>query len=193
MDSYAISSDKKIFFMSELNKLGYSAYMVRNMVARGQLVKLHNSTYENTGYEGEDSDFIYAYAYVPDGVICLLSAAAHYGLCRKKPESIDVAVEQKRNISTLPIRPRIKLRYFEEARLETGVAQIEVCNQRVKIYDVEKTVADIIGYRNRLGIEETEVLANYLKRPDKDINKLCWYAEKLRCMRAMDRYLDRLL
>lgn len=193
MDSYAISSDKKIFFMSELNKLGYSAYMVRNMVARGQLVKLHNSTYENTEYEGEDSDFIYAYAYVPDGVICLLSAAAHYGLCRKKPESIDVAVEQKRNISTLPIRPRIKLRYFEEARLETGVAQIEVCNQRVKIYDVEKTVADIIGYRNRLGIEETEVLANYLKRPDKDINKLCRYAEKLRCMRVMDRYLDRLL
>lgn len=193
METYIIPNNKKIFFMSELNRSGFSAYMVRNMVAQGQLVKLHNSTYENTNYEGENSDIIYAYAYVPDGTICLRSAAAIYGLCKYRPDSIDVAVTQKRNVSTLPSRPNIKLRYFEYARLETGVTEMEVCNQKVKIYDIEKTVVDIVCYRNKLGIEEKEVLTNYLKRPDRDVNKLRQYSKKLRCGKTMDEYLAMLM
>lgn len=80
METHIIPGFKKIFFMSELNEFGFSAYMVRNMVAHGQLIKLNKSTYENVNYDGEESDYIYAYAYVPDGIICLLSAAVIYGL-----------------------------------------------------------------------------------------------------------------
>lgn len=189
-----IPDSKKIFFMSELNELGFSAYMVRNMVAHGQLIKLNKSTYENVNYDGEESDYIYAYAYVPDGIICLLSAAVIYDLSTYRPDDIDVAVAQKRNVSTLPDWPTIKLWYFEDTRLETGVTDIEVCNQKMKIYDIEKTVVDIVYYRNKLGIEETkEVLTNYLKRSDRDINKLCRYAGRLRCKEIMDTYLEVLL
>lgn len=194
METRIIPDFKKIFFMSELNELGFSAYMVRNMVAHGQLIKLNKSTYENVNYNGEESDYIYAYAYVPDGIICLLSAAVIYGLSTYRPDDIDVAVTQKRNVSTLPDWPTIKLWYFEDTRLEMGVTDMEICNQKIKIYDIEKTVVDIVYYRNKLGIEETkEVLTNYLKRPDRDINKLCRYAERLRCKEIMDTYLEVLL
>lgn len=194
MKTQHIPDFKKIFFMSELNELGFSAYMVRNMVAHGQLIKLNKSTYENVNYDGEESDYIYAYAYVPDGVICLLSAAVIYGLSTYRPDNIDVAVAQKRNVSTLPDWPPIKLWYFEDTRLETGVADMEICNQKMKIFDIEKTVVDIVYYRNKLGIEETkEVLTNYLKRPDRDINKLCRYAGRLRCKEIIDTYLEVLL
>lgn len=194
METHIIPNFKKIFFMSELNELGFSAYMVRNMVAHGQLIKLNKSTYENVNYDGEESDYIYAYAYVPDGIICLLSAAVIYGLSTYRPDDIDVAVTQKRNVSTLPDWPTIKLWYFEDTRLETGVTDMEICNQKMKIYDIEKTVIDIVYYRNKLGIEETkEVLTNYLKRPDRDINKLCRYAKRLRCKEIIDTYLEVLL
>lgn len=194
METKKIPDFKKIFSMSELNELGFSAYMVRNMVAHGQLIKLNKSTYENVNYDGEESDYIYAYAYVPDGTICLLSAAVIYGLSTYRPDDIDVAVAQKRNVSTLPNWPTIKLWYFEDMRLETGVIDMEICNQKIKIYDIEKTVVDIVYYRNKLGIEETkEVLINYLKRSDRDINKLCRYAERLRCKEIMDTYLEVLL
>lgn len=194
MEMHIIPDFKKIFFMSELHELGFSAYMVRNMVAHGQLIKLNKSTYENVNYDGEESDYIYAYAYVPDGIICLLSAAVIYGLSTYRPDDIDVAVKQKRNVSTLPEWPTIKLWYFGGTRLETGVTDMEICNQKIKIYDIEKTVVDIVYYRNKLGIEETrEVLTNYLKRPDRYINKLCRYAERLRCKEIMDTYLEVLL
>lgn len=194
METHIIPDFKKIFFMSELKELGFSAYMVRNMVAHGQLVKLNKFSYENVNYDGEESDYIYAYAYVPDGIICLLSAAVIYSLCTYRPDDIDVAVTQKRNVSTLPYWPTIKLWYFEKIRLEMGVTDMEVCNQKVKIYDVEKTVVDIVYYRNKLGIEEMkEVLTNYLKRPDRNINKLCRYARQLRCKEIIDTYLEVLL
>lgn len=194
METHSIPDDKKIFSMSELNRMGFSAYMIRNMVAHGQLTKLNKSTYENVNYDGEESDYIYAYAYVPDGIICLLSAAVFYGLSTYRPDGIDVAVTQKRNVSTLPEWPSIKLWYFEDVRLDTGVTTMEACNQKVKIYDIEKTVVDIVYYRNKLGIEETkEVLTNYLKRPERDINKLCRYAKQLRCKDTIDTYLEVLL
>ena len=194
METHIIPDFKKIFFMSELNELGFSAYMVRNMVAHGQLIKLNKSTYENANYDGEESDYIYAYAYVPDGIICLLSAAVIYGLSTYRSDDIDVAVTQKRNVSTLPDWPTIKLWYFEDIRLETGVTDMEICNQKIKIFDIEKTVVDIVYYRNKLGIEETkEVLTNYLKRSDRDINKLCRYSERLRCKEIIDTYLEVLL
>ena len=45
---------------------------------------------------------------------------------------------------------------------------------------MEKTVVDIISYREKVGIEETKnVLRNYLKRNDRNINKIINYAEKL--------------
>ncbi len=194
METPIIPNFKKIFFMSELNELGFSAYMVRNMVAHGQLIKLNKSTYENINYNGEESDYIYVYAYVPDGIICLFSAAVIYGLSTYTPDNINVAVAQKRNVSTLPEWPTIKLCYFEDVRLKTGVTDIEICNQKVKIYDIEKTVVDIVYYRNKLGIEETkEVLMNYLKRSDRDINKLCRYAGRLKCKKIIDTYLGVLL
>ena len=59
------------------------------------------------------------------------------------------------------------------------------------IYDVEKTVCDMIFYRNKLGFESAiEVLKNYVKRPDRNINKLMEYAKKLRCAKLLREYLE---
>jgi hypothetical protein len=59
------------------------------------------------------------------------------------------------------------------------------------IYDVEKTVCDMIFYRNKLGFEPAiEVLKNYVKRPDRNINKLMEYAKKLRCAKLLREYLE---
>ena len=60
-----------------------------------------------------------------------------------------------------------------------------------RIYDIEKTVVDIVFYREKIGIEETkEVLINYLRRKDRDLNRLVKYAEMLRCGEVMKKYLE---
>ena len=62
------------------------------------------------------------------------------------------------------------------------------------IFDIEKTVVDIIYYRNKLGIEETsEILRNYLKRRERQIDRLYKYAKLLRCEKNVRTYLEVLL
>ena len=64
--------------------------------------------------------------------------------------------------------------------METGVVQIAEGGDSFRIFDIEKTVVDIIYYRNKIGIEETsEVLRNYLKRKDRQIDRLYTYAKTL--------------
>ena len=64
-------------------------------------------------------------------------------------------------------------------------------NNRFRIYDIEKTVVDIVFYREKIGIEETkEVLTTYLHRSDRNLNRLIRYAEMLKCGDVMKMYLE---
>ncbi|HAZ06664.1 MAG TPA: hypothetical protein DCY58_11435 [Acetobacterium sp.] len=186
--------DKKIINTKELQKLGFSYYKINKFVEEGKLNRLNKSNYENCNFNGEVSDLIYVYAYAPTGVICLMSAAVYYGLSNYRPDSIDVALPRKKNITTLPDWPTFNLYYFQKERYETGILEQWTGENRFKIYDIEKTVVDIIYYRNKIGIEETkEILTKYLKKEDRNINKLYRYAERLKCSDVLKTYLEVLI
>lgn len=81
--------------------------------------------------------------------------------------------------------------YFTDDRFDAGIETIEDGKNRFRIYDIEKTVVDIVFYREKIGIEETkEVLANYLHRNDRNLNRLIRYAEMLKCGDVMKTYLE---
>lgn len=141
-----------------------------------------------------DIDFFSAEAYVPDGVICLMSAARYYELTNFLPDVVDVAIERKKKANTLPAWPEIKIFYFDDSRMNIGVTEVCEGDNRFHIFDIEKTVVDVIYYRNKIGIEETsEVLKNYLKRKDRKIDRLYAYAKRLRCEKVVRTYLEVLI
>lgn len=189
-----IPNNQMIFSSQELRNMGFSYYRINQMVEQGMLIKLNKKYYENVGFDGEESDFYYVYAYVPDGVVCLLSAAVYYNLSVYRLEAIDVAIPRNGNVSTLPDWPELKVCYFTDDRYYTGIEIIEDGKNRFRIYDIEKTVVDIVYYREKIGIEETkEVLTSYLRRSDRNLNRLVRYAEMLKCGNIMKRYLEVLL
>ena len=189
-----IPNNQMIFSSQELRNMGFSYYRINQMVEQGMLTKLNKKYYENVGFDGEESDFYYVYAYVPDGVVCLLSAAVYYNLSTYRLEAIDVAIPRNGNVSTLPDWPELNVCYFTDDRYYTGIEIIEDGKNRFRIYDIEKTVVDIVYYREKIGIEETkEVLTSYLRRSDRNLNRLIRYAEMLKCGNIMKRYLEVLL
>ena len=189
-----VSNEQLIFSIQELKDKGLSYYKINQLVKQGILIKLNKKYYENTNFDGEESDFYYAYAYVPNGVICLLSAAVHYNLSTHRPDAIDIAIPRKARVSALPEWPELKIYYFTDERFSVGAEIIEVGKNKFRIYDVEKTVVDIVFYREKMGIEETkEVLSNYLHRKDRNLNKLIRYAEMLKCEDTINKYLEVLI
>ena len=78
--------------------------------------------------------------------------------------------------------------------MDTGVVQVHDGDNVFRIFDIEKTVIDIICYRNKIGIEETaEVIRNYLKRSDRQLDRLYAYSQKLKCEKILRTYLEVLL
>lgn len=84
-----------------------------------------------------------------------------------------------------------KVGYFTDDRFDVGIETVKDGNNRFRIYDIEKTVVDIVFYREKIGIEETkEVLITYLQRSDRNLNRLIRYAEMLKCGDVMKMYLE---
>ena len=186
-----LQNDQMIFSVQDLKDKGFSYYKIKQMVDKGKLIKLNKKYYKNANFDGEESDFYYAYAFVPCGVVCLLSAAVYYNLSTYRPDAIDVAIPRKSKVSTLPDWPELHICYFTDERYNAGIVTIEDGNNRFRIYDIEKTVVDIVFYREKIGIEETkEVLTTYLNRSDRNLNKLIRYAEMLKCGDVMKKYLE---
>ena len=187
----AIAENKKFITTAELKDMGYSYYKIGKLEEQGILSRVNRSTYENLTYKGDENDFFSAEAFVPNCVICLMSAARYYELTNFLPDAVDVAIERKKKVNTLPEWPEIRIFYFDTSRMNIGVTEVRDGDNCFHIFDIEKTVVDIIYYRNKIGIEETsEVLRNYLKRRDRQIDRLYAYAKRLRCEKIVRTYLE---
>ena len=190
----SIPRTKKFITTAELKNMGYSYYKIGRFEETGVLQRVNRTTYENLAFNGDENDFFSAEAFVPNGVIGLMSAARYYELTTFLPDVVDVAIERKKKVNTLPEWPAIRIYYFNSARMEIGVREVSEDGNTFHIFDIEKTVIDIIYYRNKVGIEETsEVLNNYLKRRERQIDKLYAYAKQLRCEKVVRTYLEVLL
>ncbi len=186
-----LPEDQMIFSMQELKEKGFTQYKVSKLVHEGKLIKLNKSFYENAEYRGEESDFYYAEAYAPKGVICLLSAAVYYHLTTFIPDAVDVAIPRKAKVSTMPDWPQMKVHYYTDDRHEFGITTVKEGRNEFQIYDMEKTVVDIVFYREKVGIEETkEILVTYLKRKDRNLNRLLKYADLMKCGKELRHYLE---
>ncbi|MCR4839034.1 MAG: type IV toxin-antitoxin system AbiEi family antitoxin domain-containing protein [Eubacterium sp.] len=190
----AIPSNCHFISVNELAELGLSYYKINRLVKAGQLVKVNKSMYENTNFAGDETDFSIVSAFAPKGVFCMMSAARYHGLTTFLLDAVDVAIERTMKISTLPDWPNVNIWYFSEKRYSKGISEASDIGGTFRIYDIEKTVVDILYYRNKVGIEETkEIIKNYLQREDRNLIQLRRYADELGCKKILETYLEVLL
>ena len=62
------------------------------------------------------------------------------------------------------------------------------------VYDREKAVCDAIRHRNKVGVDiAAEVIKNYMKQKDRNLDKLLHYANMLKAEEQLQQYLSVLL
>jgi predicted transcriptional regulator of viral defense system len=168
--------------------------MINRMIEENIVKKINSNTYENLSYEIDESDYLYVSGYVDEGVVCLMSAAVYHNISTFRMSQVDVAIKQKSKVAILPDWPSIGIFYFSNQRYNLGMLAIPIEGGSFKIYDMEKTVCDLLSYRNKYGLEDSlAVLKNYLRREDRNIDKLIVYSKKLRCYNILIKYLEVLL
>ena len=61
----------------------------------------------------------------------------------------------------------------------------------VNVYDVERCVCDAVKFRNKVGMDVcSEIINNYLERPERNISRLMDYARILRVSATLEKYLE---
>lgn len=160
------------------------------LIQAGTIKQVRRGLYRWEGMASWESDLPEIARMIPIGVFCLYSAAEFHGLITYQPWQHHVAVVRTAKV-TLPPGENIKIYYWSAPLMEFGVQRTSIGGVDVKIFDVERTVCDLVKFRNKTGKDTMlEAIKNYLKRPGKDISRLLSYARALRVEKIIIPYLE---
>lgn len=127
---------------------------------------------------------------VPSGIVCLHNAWTYYQLSTVVPPAFCIAIEAKRKVS-IPKTLPIQLYYWKKEYLEIGVKTESISGFDVRITDMERSVCDAVKYRNKIGLDVcSEVIRNYLRKPNRNLSRLMEYAQELRVINTLKNYLE---
>ena len=122
------------------------------------------------------------------------SALYFHDLSDRIPIVLDITVPFGYN-GSLRTLDNTQLHYVKKDVFELGQITIKSpFGMEIKIYDIERTICDIIKSKNKIDIEIfVKALQKYSKSRNKDLNKLMRYAKKLNIEKKVREYMEVLL
>jgi predicted transcriptional regulator of viral defense system len=130
---------------------------------------------------------------IPKGVICLVSALSFHGVGTQIPHEVNVALLRGSSQPRLEYPP-IHLYWFAGEAFTEGVAEHSIDNMQVRVYGIEKTIADCFKYRNRIGLDVClEALKDYRAKKKFNVDLLMHYCRICRVEKVIRPYMETLL
>lgn len=158
------------------------------MKDKGLIEKVAAGIYIDTN-KIEDNYYTFSLS-MPNVIYSHMTALYFHGLSIKAPNDIyDITVKRSYNSNHLK---KHNVFYVSDDIYELGLTEVETpMGNKVKVYDIERCICDIIRSKNRMDFEHIKYsVREYLKRKDKDLVKLSLYAEKLGVKEAVMDYVS---
>jgi len=137
----------------DVAQAGVHSQELTRLVADGTLERVSPGRYRLASAEvTEHHALVLATAAAPDGVICLLSALAFHKIGTQLPAEAWLAIERGQRapkVNDLALR----IIRFSGPAFHEGIEIHKVDRQRIRVYSVAKTLADLFKARNRVGID----------------------------------------
>lgn len=180
---------------SELIKGGVRWEDLYRLRDEGALIELSRGIYRVADMPATAHlDLVAVCRRVPDGMICLNSAASFWDLTDEMPDSVHVAIARGRH------RPRIaypstRVHVFAAEKFTLGrVHQPVDAAESITVSSRERTVVDLLRLRARVGRDVAlTALRAYLRRQDAKPGELLALARQLRIGSVMSEVLEPLL
>src|SRR3989338_3127073 len=168
--------DHTIVTVGEGRKLGINPMMLSRLTANGMIYRVEHGVYTRQMDWLTDhlKKYIVACTLYPSAVICGVSALTYYDLTDEEERQVWIALPAPKIIHN----PRYRVIRPSGIAYTLGVEKHSFGKRTVRIYDLEKTVVDSFKYHT----EEValKALKRYLKMKNRNIEKLCDYARRLK-------------
>lgn len=138
----------------------------------------------------ENFDLIHVAQRIPKGVICLISALAHYRLTTQIPHQVYLALPLDAEKPRLEYPP-LRLFWLNHKSFSIGIEILELSGVPVQMYNPEKTLADCFKFRHKIGMDVViEALKLYRETYPYRVDRLLEYAHIDRVTKVMRPYLE---
>lgn len=161
----------------ELDMFGIHRMYLSIMQEKGIIEKVVAGIYIDSN-KVIDNYYVFGLS-MPNVIFSHMTALYFHGLSTKVPNGVyDITV--KRSYSSVHLRKH-NVFYVDNDIYKLGLIEIETpMGNKVKAYDVERCICDIIRSKNRMDLELIKhSVREYIKRKDKNLVRLSLYAEKL--------------
>lgn len=135
-------------------------------------------------------DLIIMATRVPQAVICLVSALSFHEITTQIPNTISIALSKGSETPRLDYPP-LDVHRFSNDTLKEGIEVHQLDGITIKVYSLEKTLADCFKFRNKIGMDVVlEALKLYKSRKPFNLNELLRYAKICRVEKIIRPYLE---
>lgn len=183
---------RQAFFRArDISDLGIAREYLSELVTDGTLMRSGRGVYFLTDNDFTEHHNLVEIAFrVPHAVIALVSALRFYDLTTQNPREIWIAIKRGQRKPSITYPP-LKVFYYSEATFLEGIEEHKIEGEIVKVYSVEKTIADCFKFRSKIGMDVAiEALTDARKYKKINYDKLYHYAEQNRILHILRPYVE---
>ena len=153
---------------------------IQEMLNANQIEQIKRGYYQYVG-DYSFSDIPVLTALFPDGVLCMDSALDYYGYTDRTPSAWHIAVDRSSTRTRFYVDyPIVKPHFIKKERYQIGITEGIIDGHKIKIYDRDRTICDILIHRNKLDSEVfNTAIQRYIKDTERSTAKLMKYAAEL--------------
>jgi predicted transcriptional regulator of viral defense system len=177
--------------MSEAVAAGISRRTLYAMRDEGVVEQLSRGVYRLASMQGLAApDLVAVTARIPHGVVCLISALAFHELTTQVPHAVDIAIPRGAERPRVEYPP-VNVYWFSGKAFTEGIEMLTVDDRPIRVYEPEKTLADVFKYRGKLGTDVAlEALRSWREHRGSSVERLLHYARICRVERIIRPYLE---
>ncbi|MEG2289316.1 MAG: type IV toxin-antitoxin system AbiEi family antitoxin domain-containing protein [Clostridium sp.] len=175
-----------------LTKEKIPRHYLKKLVDKGVIMKIERGIYCKVDM-WEDEMYVLQSKY-SKGIFSYETALYIHGFTDRTPIKYVMTFPSTYNVKSLEqesVRTKKAIKNIYELGVTEGISP---CGNKIKIYDLEKTLCDIVRGNNSCDIQiVNQAMKKYAAYNKKDISKLMGYAEKLRVKNKIANYMEVLL
>ena len=176
----------------QVEDLGINNKVLTRMIERGLIERVARGTY--IGADTFEDEYFITQAICKKGIFSHETALYFHDLCDRTPIRYQLTIPSYYNTKLLKNK-NYQFFYLKEELYEIGIVEMKTpYGNKVKVYDLERTICDIIRNKKKIEIALfTDAMKIYADRKDRDSIKLHKYAKIFNIEDELRKYLEVLL
>lgn len=181
-----------IITTSEVEDLGINSRILTRMIERGIIERVARGIYISV--DTIEDTYFTAQAICKKGIFSHETALYFHDLCDRTPIKFQLTVPS--NYNNISIKnSNYQFFYLKEELYNVGIIEMKTpYGNKVKVYDLERTICDIIRNKKKMEIALfADAMKRYAERKDRNSIKLHKYAKLFNIEDEVRKYLEVLL